>query len=474
MATRPNILILMDDEHRPDVLGYAGNDVVRTPVLDGLAADACVFENAYTPSPRCVPARQCIMAGELPMTCGCYSYGCDGLDADTMTYARRCAEYGYRTALAGKGHFIGDSAFLGYETRIGVTPNRRNDIETKAAVSDSRPRWADDPREGKWSDEKEIRRAGVGEKQLRADRYTVTGATQYIENEFLDTYYDRANPEQPTLLTVSLTQPHYPYLADQERFEYYLNRVEPYMEEPPAHKGLIERQRGSFGAHPVTAGPGETVTEREALRATAAYYAMVESVDQHFGSVLDTLAHVGEDIDEWIVIFMSDHGEMLGEHGIWEKGAFYEASAGVPLFIRWPEQFEGRRIQKNVSLCDVFATLCDLADIPMAGGRDSRSLVSLLKGEQAAWERQYPRDEVIAAEDDRLMIKWGAHKYIYHPTEMGGDVLFDLAEDAAEQNNVVDTPAYADTVAEFRSRASDLGYGADGNTRPDGITAGYQ
>ena len=127
--------------------------------------------------------------------------------------------------------------------------------------------------------------------------------------------------------------------------------------------------------------PGEDASERELRRATAAYYGMVETIDDYYGQVLDRLRQVGQDLDDWIIIYTSDHGEMLGQHGIWEKQKFYEARARVPLIIRWPKGFgDGRDIDENVNLCDLFATLCDLCGISTPPGLDSRSLAPLLQG----------------------------------------------------------------------------------------------
>jgi choline-sulfatase len=473
MPDRPNVLVLMDDEHRPSCLGYAGNDVVRTPTLDRLAADACVFENAYTPSPRCVPARQCLMTGELPRTCGCLGWG-QGLDGDEPTVARRLRAHGYRTALAGKSHFVGGSAFLGFGTRIG-------DVKSDEAIDRQTEREAPTR---KWTDAKEIKRAGpaVGRNERRDDR-AVRGTIDYVEREFVDAHYDRATPERPTLLAVSLRQPHYPYHApDEERFRYYLNRVDPAVESAPDHDGLSAREvtigRDGFGWDDQNEPDGDwaDVTEREVRRATAAYYAMVERVDDHVERVLDALDRAGQDVDEWIVVFCSDHGEMLGEHGVWEKGSFYEASAGVPLFVRWPDRFDGSRVTRNVSLCDLYATLCELTGVPVRerAARDSRSLVPLLEGDRDAWDDNYPRDEVVSAEWGRIMVKRGDFKYVHFPDDefTDGDVLFDLSRDPDERVNAIDRPEHGPTVAAFRERVTDLGYGpaADPNYEDAGYT----
>jgi choline-sulfatase len=468
----PNVLFLMDDEHRPDVLGYAGNDVVRTPTLDRLAEDAVVFENAYTPAPRCIPARQCMMVGELPRTCGVEAFGQD-LPRESRTFARQFAEAGYDTVACGKLHHNGYDQMQGWTQRFGAHGHNHEVF----GVEDS-PVRESDVSDGKWLQRKEIRRAGPGRAgHHKLDGYAVRGAELFVEDHFLDTYYDRATPDVPTLLKVSLTQPHYPYIAEEERFEYYLNRVEPYVEEPPDHRMLRGHWENGYRVN-----AGEDATVRELTRATAAYYAMIETVDARYGRVLDALEAAGEDIDEWVIVFCSDHGEMLGQHGTWEKGRFYEASAGVPLMIRWPGRFDGRRVDANVSLADLYATLCDLAGVPEppkdAAARDSRSLVPLLEGNRETWDERYPENEAVATEGDGMMIKQDDLKYMWFPDGVRSvespEVLFDLSTEEGEYRNRADDPAYEAAMASFRERRRELGYGADIDPEADYVDAGYR
>ncbi|MCZ8514994.1 sulfatase-like hydrolase/transferase [Paenibacillus filicis] len=158
---------------------------------------------------------------------------------------------------------------------------------------------------------------------------------------------------EPLLLKVSVLQPHYPYFTSEDKFTYYLNRVTPYLNEqvfdhPSLHKFQV---------------PTDTpASKRDLRRATAAYYGMVETIDGYFDQVMEALQHAGQNLDDWIIIYTTDHGEMLGQHGVWEKQKFFEASVRVPLIIRYLKGFEGGRIvDENVSLCDLFATLCDLS-----------------------------------------------------------------------------------------------------------------
>ncbi len=454
----PNILFLMSDEHRADVAGFAGDAIVRTPTLDMLAQTGIVFRNAYTPSPICVPGRQAMMAGQLPRTCGCRTFA-DDLAPGHMTFARRFAQHAYATVACGKLHHTGTDQMQGWARRIAgdttVAPRFIPDRDAAAFARHAQPLAA-----VKWSDAKEVQRACIGQgPHVLADALTVQGACQFIEEQFASPVYDRAHLQQPLLLKVSLVQPHYPYTAEAGKFAYYLNRVRPFLDQPvSSHPFLSQRQ----------VRPGEDATEREIRRATAAYYAMIEAMDDAFATVLDALAQMGQNLDDWIVVYTSDHGEMLGEHGVWEKQKFYEASVRVPLIARWPAAFAGGRTrQENVNLCDLFATLCDLAGLPIPPGLDSRSLAPLLHGaENPAWD-----DESVSQfGSHNLMIKRGYLKYQYYGEE-SPELLFDLHADPGETTNFLAAPAYADDLARFRARRAALGYGPDAPT--EYVNAGY-
>ncbi|MFG1623575.1 sulfatase-like hydrolase/transferase [Kribbella sp. NPDC049227] len=451
----PNILFLMSDEHRYDVAGFAGDAVIRTPTLDWLAGTGAVFGNAYTPSPVCIPARQSLMSGQLPRTTGCLRYGQD-LPPGHETFARTLARHGYATVACGKLHHRGVDQMQGWTRRIGSDITIGADaVDSPAAEFAERvPSLA----EVKWSDAKEVKRAGIGRGPLVAqDEYTLTGALDFIEEFFTDPYYDRPSRDQPVLLKVSLNQPHYPYFAGEERFTHYLNRVTPYLNQAVSdHPFLAQRQ----------VRPGIDATEVEIRRATAAYYAMVENADAMFGQVLRALQHQGQDLDDWVIVYTADHGEMLGQHGIWEKQKFYEASARVPLIIRSPQHFSGGHLDENVNLCDLYATLCELAGHPAPDGLDSRSLVPLMRREPTDWSGE----SVSHFGDTNLMIKQDNLKYQYYGEAMP-EVLFDLEADPSEQRDFIAAPEYRELVERFRTRRAALGYGPDAD--PDYRNAGY-
>ncbi len=439
---KPNILFLMSDEHRADCVGYAGNKVVKTPNLDGLADSGVVFGNAYTPAPACVPARQCMMSGQLPKTCGCE--GWIDLKPGYNTFARHFSKHVYTTAAFGKLHHQGIDQMQGWTRRpagdLHVTYNHIEGVDW-----DAYKKYYSGG--NKWSHTKEVKRAGVGESDwFLEDRRAVNAACEFIEEHFCSPYYDRQNTA-PLLLKVSLNLPHYPYLTDKDRFNYYLNRVEPVIaKEASEHSALSTRHRII---------PGKDVSEREIRRATAAYYGMVETMDEMLGKVLEKLNSVGENLDDWIIVYCADHGELLGEHQVWEKTKFYDQSVSVPLIIKWSKEIaESGKVSENVSLCDLYATLCELCDLPVPDGLDSRSLIPLMLGKTDDWDNE-AISQCDMFEEPHTMIKRDHLKYQHYGTD-ASEVLFDLKNDPEENINVVNDPDYADAVQQFRKRFKEI------------------
>lgn len=456
MKKRPNILFLMSDEHRADLAGYAGNSVVRTPNLNRLAKTGVVFQNAYTPSPSCVPARQCMMAGQLPKTSKCE--GWVDLEPGYRTFAREFSRYAYNTVCSGKLHHLNQDQMQGWMQRIApdaqITDNFINDrIESEFA------RYRPAPGTGKWSNQREIEEARVAEGPYqRFDARATQASLDFFERYFVDPDYLRPQSHRPLLFKLSLLQPHYPFFTNKEHFDYYMDRVPVYDMQPSNHPLLSLSQQNKQ----------VNVSINAIRRATAAYYGMVEQVDTYFGQIMDKLQSLGENLDEWIIVYTSDHGDMLGEHGIWEKMQFYEGSVRIPLIIKWPKEFKGGRVvQENVNLCDLFATLCDLAGLEIPDNLDSRSLTPLLRGEVIDWNNE----SISQMNKSQVMIKRNSLKYQYYG-EQYPEVLFDLQSDPGETKNMALLPEYSDAMLMFRKRLAQLGHGpqASGHYK----NAGYQ
>lgn len=452
---RPNILFLMSDEHRADVAGFAGNTVIRTPTLDRLAASGVVFRNAYTPSPICVPGRQCLASGQLPKTCGCE--GWVDLTPGYRTFAQEFSRYAYSTTCAGKLHHHGPDQMQGWRNRLAPDAEV-SDMYVTNPIAAEFDRYQPAPGTGKWSNQREVEEARPVDGPNQAfDRRVLQASLDYLSRYFDDPLYHRPQNHRPLLFKCSLMQPHYPYFTDQARFDYYHDRVPTYDETPCDHPVLSLSQQNK----PVD------LSAAAIRRATATYYGMIDTIDDYYGQILQRLADLGENLDEWIIVYTSDHGEMLGEHGIWEKTRFYEGSVRVPLIIRWPAGFGGGRVvDENVNLCDLFATFCDLAGLPVPPGLDSRSLAPLLRDEGGTWFNE----SVSQYNHDHVMIKQDTLKYQYYGASLP-EVLFDLAADPGETINRATQPAYAPVMTRFRARLAQLGHGPQAD--PAYRNAGY-
>lgn len=417
-----NILFLMADEFRHDAAGFGGGAPGLTPNLDRLAAGAVVFDNAYTPSPVCIPARQCLATGKYPLHIGCERFGED-IAPGSPTFARTFSEHGYYTACCGKLHHRGPDQMQGWMHRIG---------------SETAVRWPgkagrEQIGRRKWRGAEDLKNAGAGLSPLAIhDDYTTRGACDFLRIHFGGMY--ALDPATPVLLMVSLQQPHFPLLTEKARLDRLHDRVPVYWNEPAAGNPWLDKGR--------LAG-AEGVTEQDARRATAAYYGMVEQADERFGRVLETLAEVGQNIDDWLVVFTADHGDMLGEHGAWEKRKFYEGSARVPLFVRGPG-LDPRRSSIPCNLVDLYPTLAALARLPAPGDLDGASL----------FDPRRPAETFCQYDRDQFMVRSEEWKYMVFPD--GFEALFHLRGDPGELQNRAADPACAEIKTRLRESLAAL------------------
>ncbi len=410
-----NILFLMADEFRFDAAGFMGNPIARTPNLDRLAARATVFNAAYTPSPVCVPGRQCIATGKYPLHINCQTFDED-IAPNSLTFARHFSDHGYYTVACGKLHHRGPDQMQGWMHRIGA--------ETAVRWPE---KFADRSQIGrrKWKGADDVLNAGAGISPLGMhDDYAVRGACDFLKMHFGGLY---AVPHDiPLFLMVSLQQPHFPLLTEPDLLDYYLPQVPIYHDEPRANHPMLDQARID-------------VTEADVRRATAAYYGMVEQTDRRFGQVLIALEEAGQNIDDWLVIFTADHGEMLGQHGVWEKRKFYEASARVPLFVRTPGG-SSARINTPRNLVDLFPTFAAQAGLPIPTDLDGQDLFA----------PDRPPETFSQRERDQFMLRHGNLKYMSYAG--APEVLFDLDADPGETHNLATDPAYASRLAALRER----------------------
>ena len=440
MSDKPHILLLIDDEHRPDVMTVEGNPQIRMPTLDRIIERGSYFRSAYTPAPVCVPARQSFLTGLYPRHNGCTDFSTP-LPSEVLTLPGHLSRYGYQAVCAGKMHFVGTDQMHGWHERIGrdIAVPPRFGIEDRGG-----PAPTPEPGTGKWPTAKEITNARAGKgHHMQQDLYCVDGALLFLDEYFVGEPYDRPG-HRPLLLAVSLSSPHYPYQCPEDLFSHYLRRVQPFVEELPNKFDCADFFKVRIG---------EDVTYREAHRATAAYYGMVEWVDIQYGRVISKLEAL-DVLDDFVIVFLSDHGEMLGQKGLWEKQQFFEASARVPFSITAPQRLPdgGGVVRHNVSLVDLFPTLCDLVDVPIPGGLDGRTLVPLMEGNADGWSNEVYSELYHHLNGPSEMVKHDDLKYFRFRGKGWPEQLFDLAADPDESRNLIDDPAYAAHLQRLRAK----------------------
>jgi choline-sulfatase len=372
MATqRPNFLFITADQLTPFMLGSYGNASVVTPVIDGLAEHGVVFRNHYTNNPLCVPARAAMVTGRLCSHIGSFDNGSE-LPASVPTFMHHLRAGGYEVTAAGKMHFIGPDQLHGIEDRL-TTDIYPADIA-----------WIPDWRRGAYlnfgtSVQRGVVRAGIcnWNTQLAYDE-----EVQFRTLEKLRSLGQQHN-ERPFFLWASFTHPHEPYCITQTFWDLYEGREIP----PPTVLGPSPEQwPASYRALQVHHGVADhPPTLEETLRARRAYMGMVTYVDRKVQELLSALSEFGM-AGNTIVVFASDHGDMLGEHGMWFKRVFYEWSARVPLIIHYPNGFRARSVDRVSSLVDLFPTFLELAELPPSSSVDGESLAGLMSGNDAHWK----------------------------------------------------------------------------------------
>jgi len=430
----PNVLLVMVDQLAPAFLPIYGHKLVKAPHLEGLAANGVVFERAYCASPLCSPSRASFMAGLLPSRTGVYDNAAE-FSADIPTFAHHLRLAGYRTALSGKMHFCGPDQLHGFEQRLttdiypadyGWTPDWDHPLE--------RPSW--------YHNMSSVTQAGlcVRTNQLDFDDEVAFTAERAIYD------FARARDERPFLLVASLTHPHDPF-AIPKRYWYLYDDHEIDMPGPAIPPDALDPH--SRRLRHVCAMDAEIVTEANIRAARHAYYGAISYVDDNLGRLLAALRDSGLDRDT-IVIFTGDHGEMLGERGLWFKMSFFEGSARVPLVISAPGRYAPRRVAASVSLVDILPTLVDVSggDAAALGATiDGRSLAPHLEGGAGHDEAigEYLAEGAIAPV---VMIRRESLKFIHSPADP--DQLYDLAADPSERDNLATLPEGAKRAAAFR------------------------
>jgi choline-sulfatase len=430
---KPNILLLMADQMAPSALPFYGGTTAVTPAMSRLASEGVVFASAYCASPLCSPSRFSLLSGQLPSRIGAFDNACE-FRADTPTLAHYLRLGGYRTICAGKMHFVGPDQLHGFEERLTTDIYPADFTWTPDWTKpEARPSW--------YHSMTSVTASGpcVRTNQIDFDEEVVFAARRKL----LD--IARGRDHRPFLLMVSLTHPHDPFVIPQRYWDLYEGKPIA----PP--KVRIPRDRldpHSLRLRHVIGADLQQVTDSQVLSARRAYYAAISYIDEQFGLILETLQEAGLDKDTVIVI-CSDHGEMLGERGLWYKMNFFEGGARVPMVIRAPRAFSPRVVSQSVSNLDLLPTLLDLAGLEPgdAAPLDGRSLVPLARGDSSAERAVYAEYMGEGAVAPMIMIRRGRLKFIHAPGDP--DQLYDLVGDPDELVNLASDPAWRANADQF-------------------------
>ncbi len=373
--SKPNIILFMVDQLTSFVLNSYGGTVCKTPNIDALAARGTVFENAYCAYPLCAPSRFGMMAGRLPSRIGAYDNGAE-FTASTPTFAHYLRSAGYYTCISGKMHFVGPDQYHGFEERLTTEIYPADMSWTPDA--DFRDYNKDDERAYMFgvSTIDTVRDAGPVARSMQIDY------DEDVIHHAVRELYTRARSDdkRPFMMTVSLTQPHDPYVTTREYWDLYSDEEL----EPPlvAHMPVEERDEHSQSLYYHYGQDKCTLTEHDYRNARRGYYGMISYIDSLFGRLMEALKQSGF-YDDTIVMFASDHGDMIGERGMWFKKTLFNAAVQVPLIIAHPNH-EPDRVTAPASLLDIFPTLLEFAEIPkeqIKSQLDGRSLAPALRGE---------------------------------------------------------------------------------------------
>ena len=429
----PNILMIMADQLGASALPAYGNRVARTPRIDALAREGVVFETFYCNSPLCAPSRFSFLSGRHVSAIGAYDNAAE-LPAQVPTFAHFLRRAGYRTILSGKMHFCGADQLHGFEERLttdiypadfGWTPDWTRFAE--------RPSW--------YHSMTSVVQAGpcARTNQVDFDDEVVHQARQCLFD------LARGSDRRPFCLIASLTHPHDPYSIPQRFWDRYQGIA---IDAPRVRAAEVPLDPHSKRLRHVIGLEAEPVTEAQTMAARRAYYGAVSYVDDQVGTLLDTLAEARL-AENTVVLLLADHGDMLGERGLWYKMSFFEPACRIPLIVHAPARFAPRRVREAASLLDVGPTLCALSGASADGlPQDGVSLAAALGGAPGPDEviGEYLAEGALAP---LVMIRRGCFKFVHSPVDP--DQLYDLAADPDERDNLAASAAHAARVRELRA-----------------------
>ena len=452
-STRPNVIVIMSDEHNAGILGAYGNSLIQTPNLDNLAANGVTFESAYCASPICVPSRLAFTAGQYASRIGAWDNFCWLPSDSTPSIASLMNSYGYDALLCGRQHYDYRRRY-GFREIGNIRPNLNK--YTKTGVGDARrapdrltPQPGVSPRFNGFYE-------GNDSYVLEHDAAVSATAAEFLEN--------RSVSDKPFFLFVGYTAPHFPLIVPSRYRDPYRGQV-PLPQIPDGHLDNLplnyQHLRIAFNV--------EDVSDHTVNKGRELYYGLTQWLDEQIGTVLNSL-NDSELADNTVVIYTSDHGENMGEHGLWWKSSMYEHSARVPLIVSWPARWAGgQRRLGACSLLDVVQTIAELGEAPTPDYWDGDSMATWLDDPATDWKDQAVSEYYAhGITSGYTMLRTGNHKYVYHTSPSDAHPiqreLYDLESDPGEflnlaldsNNETLLTSLHAQLVAELGESIEDI------------------
>jgi choline-sulfatase len=444
---RVNILVIMSDEHNASVMGCAGDRLARTPHLDALAARGVIFGAHYCSSPICIPSRQSFTTGKYVSRHNVWG-NTPGVPEGTPSLPRLLNAAGYESFLDGKMHYKG-----------GLTHGFRLIDEKTGVIRTAHNGEPDSDRNQEEKSEPPTAKKVKPRHRLPAGEFRDNGMELGEEfapigiDENMDSFIDVARRnnaikflrerqlgDKPFFLVVGFITPHYPLVAPREYIAHFKDKI-PMPEIPLGYLDALPlNYKHLRNYRKLERVPPETVK-----LARESYYARVEWTDHQIGLVLDALK-ASPFADNTIVIYTSDHGENMGEHGLWWKNCMYDTAARVPLIISWPARWKGG--QQRSGACgavDLVQTILELGGVKPPTDWNGNSLVPWLDGPSFAWKNlavsEYYSGYIASG---MVMIRRGDWKYVYHTRadEKHGPQreLYQLSADPKELRNLAGDP----------------------------------
>ncbi len=467
--SKPNIILIMSDQHRGDFLGVEGNKSLLTVNLDNLAAGGALFSKAYSTCPTCIAARRSILSGQFPRTHGMVGYADNQTWYNPPAIAEVMRDNGYHTYFVGRDmHQYPKRKRFGYDHMVIYEDyidwfNRKTGCET-----------------GHFSDntysDSALYSYGVMHNDYTAHPWTFdeqlhnTNWTMMQAKNFMRI----RDPEKPFFLTISFLAPHQPFIPPQFYYDRYIRQELP---DPVIGDWAVRPDNDGTGleANGVVPGGDTSMTkvclEGELKRnALAGYYGSINHIDDQIRRLIYGIN--GIDFNNTAVIYTSDHGEMLGDHYFWRKSLPYEGSARIPFIIRLPDSFgaeKGQRFNEPVCLEDLMPTILDIANAPVPGTVEGKSLLPLILGRTRTLDRSYIHIEHAPIHQT---LTDGKIKFIWFVND-GSEQMFDLTKDPKELHDCVNDEKYGEIAALWRNRLiSELSGRPEGFVCDDKLIAG--